>query len=63
VRIEPVEVPYEGSSLPALFVYPARAPSRAPAMVFLDGFDITKEIQYFKAVPSPSRARHRLPDR
>src|SRR5262245_31848493 len=52
VRIEPVEVPYESTSLPALFVHPARAPGRAPAMVFLDGFDITKEIQYFKAVPS-----------
>jgi hypothetical protein len=52
-RIEHVEVPYEGSSLPALFVHPephGRA-SPAPAMVFFDGFDITKEIQYFKGVP------------
>ena len=24
---------------------------RAPAMVFFDGFDVTKEIQYFKGVP------------
>jgi pimeloyl-ACP methyl ester carboxylesterase len=54
-RIEPVEVPYEGASLPALLVH--AAPERtipgqlAPAMVFFDGFDITKEIQYFKAVP------------
>jgi pimeloyl-ACP methyl ester carboxylesterase len=54
-RIEPVEVPYEGASLPALLVHAAPervAPGqRAPAMVFFDGFDITKEIQYFKAVP------------
>ncbi|HXF89446.1 MAG TPA: alpha/beta hydrolase [Xanthobacteraceae bacterium] len=53
-RIEPVEVPYEKTSLPALFVHPdpAVAGNRpAPAVVFFDGFDITKEIQYFKAVP------------
>jgi len=50
-RIEPVEVPYEGTSLPALFVHPEGAKGRAPAMVFFDGFDITKEIQYFKGVP------------
>ncbi len=50
-RIEPVEVPYEGASLPALFVHPEGRNGRAPAMVFLDGFDITKEIQYFKGIP------------
>jgi hypothetical protein len=53
-RIESVEVPYEGKSLPALLVHaaPERVRGgRAPAMVFFDGFDITKEIQYFKAVP------------
>jgi pimeloyl-ACP methyl ester carboxylesterase len=51
-RIESVEVPYEGASLPALLVHaaPERAKGRAPAMVFFDGFDITKEIQYFKGV-------------
>lgn len=50
-RIDPVEVPYEGTSLPALFVHPEGATGRAPALVFLDGFDVTKEIQYFKGVP------------
>lgn len=50
-RIEHVEVPYEGASLPALYVHAERAAGRAPAMVFFDGFDITKEIQYFKGVP------------
>ena len=62
-RIEPVEVPYEGTALPALFVHadpPGEAPpgagrpgaalTRSPAMVFFDGFDITKEIQYFKGI-------------
>jgi dienelactone hydrolase len=50
-RVEHVEVPYEGASLPALFVHPERAAGRAPALVFFDGFDVTKEIQYFKGVP------------
>jgi dienelactone hydrolase len=53
-RIEHVEVPYEGASLPAILVHaenvqPGRG--KAPAMVFFDGFDITKEMQYFKGVP------------
>jgi pimeloyl-ACP methyl ester carboxylesterase len=54
-RIEHVEIPFEGSSLPALLVHaePVAAGSsgRSPAMVFFDGFDITKEIQYFKGIP------------
>jgi pimeloyl-ACP methyl ester carboxylesterase len=50
-RIEHVEVPYEGTSLPAIFVHPEGVLGRAPALVFFDGFDVTKEIQYFKGVP------------
>lgn len=53
-RIESVEVPYGDKTLPALFVHgaPEVAGNKpAPAMVFFDGFDITKEIQYFKGVP------------
>ena len=48
-----MEVPYGDNSLPALFVHPDRevGGKPAPAMVFFDGFDITKEIQYFKGVP------------
>jgi dienelactone hydrolase len=48
-RIEPVEVPYGNTSLPALLVYPdagAGALHRSPCMVFFDGFDVTKELQY-----------------
>ncbi len=53
-RIESVEVPYGDTTLPALFVH--AAPEAAgnkpgPALVFFDGFDVTKEIQYFKGVP------------
>ncbi len=53
-RIESVEVPYGGKSLPALFVHAApevAGGKPAPVLVFFDGFDITKEIQYFKGIP------------
>ncbi|MCC7487497.1 MAG: alpha/beta fold hydrolase [Burkholderiales bacterium] len=53
-RIEHVEIPFEGTTLPAVLVHAERAASRkkpAPAMIFFDGFDVTKEIQYFKGVP------------
>ena len=50
-RIEHVELPYEGTSLPALFVHAEGSSGRTPALVFFDGFDVTKEIQYFKGVP------------
>jgi alpha-beta hydrolase superfamily lysophospholipase len=53
-RIEHVEVPYAGASLPALLVHPDPVVAKykpAPAMVYLDGFDVTKEIQYFTGVP------------
>jgi len=53
-RIEHVEVPYESASLPGVLVHADPIASRAgkgPVMLFLDGFDVTKEIQYFKGVP------------
>jgi alpha-beta hydrolase superfamily lysophospholipase len=53
-RIEHVEVPYEGTSLPGIIVHADPVPGRAgkgPVMVFLDGFDVTKEIQYFRGIP------------
>ena len=53
-RIEHVEVPYEGTSLPAILVHAepmGAGGGRVPAIVYFDGFDITKEIQYFKGVP------------
>ena len=51
-RIEHVEVPYAGGSLPAILVHAqGAAPGPAPAMIYFDGFDVTKEIQYFKGIP------------
>jgi dipeptidyl aminopeptidase/acylaminoacyl peptidase len=51
-RLEHVEIPYDGTSLPAIYVHaePANGGGPAPAVVFFDGLDITKEIQYFKGV-------------
>ncbi|HZQ15068.1 MAG TPA: alpha/beta fold hydrolase [Pseudolabrys sp.] len=51
-RLEHVEIPYGDTALPAIFVHaePASASRRVPAMVFFDGLDVTKEIQYFKGV-------------
>lgn len=50
-RIESVEIPYEGRTLPGLLVHAEGKAARAPAMVYFDGLDVTKEIQYFKGVP------------
>jgi dienelactone hydrolase len=53
-RIEPVEIPYDGTSLPALLVHPepeAAGSRPAPCMVFFDGFDVTKELQYGYGIP------------
>ncbi|MFH1639795.1 MAG: alpha/beta fold hydrolase [Chloroflexota bacterium] len=50
LSIEPVEVPFEGGkSLPAYFVKKREMPAvKWPTVVFFDGLDITKEIQYFR---------------
>jgi dipeptidyl aminopeptidase/acylaminoacyl peptidase len=52
LAIEAVEVPFEGKSLPGYFVK-SRAAGAAllPTLVFFDGLDITKEMQYFRGVP------------
>jgi dienelactone hydrolase len=53
-RIEHVEVPYEGTNLPGILVHGTTAAARTgrgPVMLFLDGFDVTKEIQYFRGIP------------
>src|SRR5256885_5918253 len=43
--VERVDIPFKGTSLPALF---SKAPGsgRAPCVVHFDGFDITKELIY-----------------
>ena len=52
MKIEIVEVPFEGGSLPGYFVPAQNAKGkRAPCVVFFDGLDVTKEIQYMRGVP------------
>src|SRR3546814_16701885 len=41
-----VEVPYQGTSLPAVFVPAAGVDEPAPCMSHVDGLDVTKEILY-----------------
>jgi hypothetical protein len=51
VTIESVEVPYGTGSLPGYFVHAKNATSaRAPCVVFFDGLDVTKELQYSRGV-------------
>ncbi|MBI3827840.1 MAG: prolyl oligopeptidase family serine peptidase [Candidatus Rokubacteria bacterium] len=53
LSIAAVEVPFEGGRrLPGYFVKAAgAAATRWPTVVFFDGLDITKEMQYFRGVP------------
>jgi dienelactone hydrolase len=45
-------VPYEHGSLPAYFVHAENTElARRPCVVFFDGLDITKELQYLRGVP------------
>lgn len=51
-KLEHVEIPYGDTSLPAIYVHaePINGGKKVPAMVFFDGLDVTKEIQYLKGV-------------
>jgi cephalosporin-C deacetylase-like acetyl esterase len=52
LAIEIVEVPFEGKSLPGYLVPARNARSkRPPCVVFFDGLDVTKEIQFTRGVP------------
>lgn len=50
--IERVEVPFEGGTLPGYFVSAENTEDPSPpCVVFFDGLDITKELQYLRGVP------------
>ena len=52
IKIEIVEVPMGKESLPGYFVpAPSAQGKRAPCVVFFDGLDVTKEIQFMRGVP------------
>jgi len=46
--VELVEVPFENSSLPALFVPAAAGSGKAPCMIHFDGKDDVKEVTYLR---------------
>jgi dienelactone hydrolase len=52
LKIDIVEVPFEGKSLPGYFVHAQNTELvRKPCAVFFDGLDVTKEIQFLAGVP------------
>ncbi|SMC30237.1 alpha/beta hydrolase family protein [Polynucleobacter kasalickyi] len=51
-QIEIVEVPYEDGSLPGYFVHAQNSKrEKNPCIVYFDGLDVTKEIQFMRGVP------------
>ena len=55
-KIDIVEVPYEGGSLPGYFVHArGTTAARTPCVVHFDGLDITKELLYMRGVPDLAR--------
>jgi len=60
-NIEPVEVPYEGTTLPALFMKAPGASGRAPTVVVFDGMDNCKEMSVlFAGLEFAARGLHTL---
>lgn len=51
-HITQVEIPYEGSTLPGYYIKgDASEISQMPCVVFVDGFDVSKELLYLQGVP------------
>ena len=60
-NLEIVDVPYEGTSLPAYFIRSTRAGGRAPTVVLFDGLDNCKEMSVlFAGVELAFRGFHTL---
>jgi alpha-beta hydrolase superfamily lysophospholipase len=60
-NVERIEVPYEGRSLPALFMKAQGARGRAPTMVAFDGLDNCKEMSLlFNGLEFAQRGWHTL---
>jgi pimeloyl-ACP methyl ester carboxylesterase len=60
-NVERVEVPYEGKSLPALFMKAPGVTGRAPVMVAFDGLDNCKEMSVlFNGLEFAARGWHTL---
>ena len=59
----PVEIPYEGASLPGYLYRAERADGKpTPLVIQWNGFDSTKEMMYYSQFPADARqARHLHP--
>ncbi|TCT00605.1 alpha/beta hydrolase family protein [Aquabacter spiritensis] len=55
--VEFVEVPYQGDTLPALFIPAKGVSGPAPCMIHFDGFDVMKEILYLRGIATELRER------
>ncbi len=53
--IEPVEVPYEETTLPAYFVRPQRGAVPGPTLIHLSGYDSNIQEMYFAHAPAAVR--------
>ncbi|MDF1749965.1 MAG: alpha/beta hydrolase [Alphaproteobacteria bacterium] len=56
IPMEWIEIPYEGTSLPALFL-PGEGDGQHPCMTGFDGFDVTKEWTYLSGLADAFRVR------
>jgi dienelactone hydrolase len=54
-RIEPVEIPFEGASLPGYFLTAAGGDQRKPTIVQVDGYDSNIQEMYFAHGPAAVR--------
>jgi len=51
-NIEIVEIPFVDGSLPGYFVHPQKKiAEKSPCVVYFDGLDVTKEIQFMRGIP------------
>ena len=51
-NIEIVEIPFVDGSLPGYFVHPQKkVAEKSPCIVYFDGLDVTKEIQFMRGIP------------
>jgi dienelactone hydrolase len=56
-EVEWLEVPYQGKSLPALFVKARGVSGPAPCMVHFDGLDVMKELLVMRGIATELRER------
>lgn len=59
-QIEPVEIPYEGTTLPGYFYPGTGGPGRRPVLLLFTGFDGTAEEQYCSGAAAAAERGYRV---